>query len=88
MALTINFNNSIDENAAYIHLKKLYPANKIERTARYFDDMPEELEDECLLIMAERRMKKESDVISHDKLWKKFGITEEDIEDVEADEFE
>ena len=105
MALRINFNNSIDESAAYIQLKKLYPESKIEKTSqRYrrrvrglpvntapllFDNMTEEMEDECLLALALERLENDNGVrYSSEDIRRIFGITQEDIDNAEEEEFE
>ncbi|MCL2095845.1 MAG: hypothetical protein FWH10_02950 [Oscillospiraceae bacterium] len=85
MALTINFNNSADENAAYIHLKNLYPASRIIKIDKDFDELLEEAEDEYLLELAEQRMRNGGMVISQAQMRKKLGISQKDIDETEAD---
>ena len=45
-------------------------------------------EDEYLLALAEERLKSDRPLISHDDIWQRLGVTEKDLENVEADEFE
>jgi len=84
-SIIINFDNGADINTAYKQLKKLYPKNKIAKTDINIDEI---LEDEYLLALAEERLKNDGRFISHEEMWERLGISEEDMEDVEADEFE
>jgi len=83
-SIVINFDNILDINTAYNQLKKLYPKNKIAKTAINF----EEFEDEYLLALAEERLANNRPLISHEDIWQRLGVTDEDLENVEADEFE
>ena len=84
-SIIINFDDNSDINAAYNNLKKLYPKNKIAKTAVDIDEI---LEDEYLLALAEERLKNNSPLISHDEMLRRLGITQEELDNTEADEFE
>jgi len=83
--IAINFDNAADFNIAYKQLKKQYPKNRIIKADI---DIAEMLDDEYLLALAMERLTKNGQFISHEEMWGKFGIGEEDAGDVEADEFE
>ena len=84
-SITINFDNSADINAEYSRLKKLYPKYKITRTDIDF----EELEDEYLLALALERKKNDTGVrYTREDIMRKYGITEEDLENAEDVELE
>jgi len=68
------------------YIISMIPKNsKLTLTVEKFD---EQSEDEYLLELAEARLKSNKPTISHEEMWKKLGITEKDLENVEADEFE
>ena len=84
-SLIINFDDNTDINSAYINLKKLYPKSKIAKTNIDYD----ELEDEYLLSLALEREKNGSIIIySMEEVMKRHGITQEDLDNAEEDEFE
>ena len=65
--------------------------SKIPKTGKFtltFKEYDENAEDEYLLALAEERLKSNKPTISHEEMWHRLGITEEDLENVEADEFE
>ena len=82
--IMMNFRNDVNMNEVYKQLKKLYPDAEIINNS----DATEDLEDEYLLALAEERLKNDGRFISHEDMWERVGISEEDMEDVEADEFE
>jgi len=85
-SIIINFDDSTDINAAYNNLKKLYPKNKIAKTDIDIDEL---LEDEYLLSLAEERLKNGSGIFySMEEVMEHHGITQEDIDNAEEDEFE
>jgi len=83
-SIMMNFRNDVNMNEVYKQLKKLYPDAEIINNS----DATEDLEDEYLLALAEERLKNDGRFISHEDMWERVGISEEDMEDVEADEFE
>jgi len=85
-SIIINFDDNSDINAAYNNIKKLYPKNKIAKT---IIDIDEILEDEYLLALAEERLKNGSGIFySMEEVMEHLGITREELDDTEADEFE
>ena len=84
-SIIMNFDDSADINAAYANLKKQYPTV---RMAKAVVDL-EEAEDEYLLALVEERLKNDTGVrISHEEFWRKFGITQEEIDQMEDVELE
>ena len=76
-SITINFDNTVDINAAYAQLKNLYPKSRIARTNVDI----EELEDEYLLALALERKKNDNGVrYSEEEILAKRGLTIEDID--------
>ncbi|MCL2815282.1 MAG: hypothetical protein FWD23_11845 [Oscillospiraceae bacterium] len=76
-SIIMNFDDSVDINAAYVNLKKLYPTVKM---AKAVVDL-EEAEDEYLLALAEERLENDTGVrYTREDIMLKFGITEEDLE--------
>ena len=76
-SITINFDNTVDINAAYTQLKNLYPKSRIAKTNVDI----EELEDEYLLELALERKKNDNGVrYSEEDIMREYGITEEDLE--------
>lgn len=75
-----NDNNEI--NAAYNQLKKSYPNVKIAKTNLDIDEL---IEDEYLLVLAEERLKSDRPTVSRQQMRKKYGITQKDIDEAEAD---
>jgi len=85
-SITINFDDSTDINIVYNQLKKQYPNVKIAKTDIDIDEM---LEDEYLLALAEERIKNDNGVRhSEEDIMRKYGITEEDLENAEDVEIE
>jgi len=81
-SIIMNFDDSVDINAAYVNLKKLYPTVKITKAVV---DL-EEAEDEYLLALAEERLKNDTGVRrSWDEVMAEFKITQEEIDATEAD---
>jgi len=84
-SIVINFDNTLDINTAYNQLKKLYPKNKIAKTAIDF----EEIEDEYLLALAEERLKNDNGIRhSLEDVMAELGITQEEIDEMEDVEIE
>ena len=82
-SIIINFDDTADINAEYNKLKMLYPKNKITRTNI------EELEDEYLLTLALDREKNGSGITyTMEEVMARHGITQEDLDNAEEDEFE
>jgi len=85
-SIIINFDDNADINAAYNNIKKLYPKNKIAKTAIDIDEI---LEDEYLLALALEREKNGSGIVySMEEVMEHLGITREELDNTEADEFE
>ena len=77
-SITINFDDNSDVNTAYNQLKKLFPKNKIVKNDKALDEM---LEDEYLLALAVERKKNDNGVrYTEEDIMRKYGITEEDLE--------
>ena len=82
----IYFNDNTDINVVYNQLKKSYPGVKLARTNIDIDEM---LEDEYLLALAFERKKNDNGVrYSEEDIMRKYGITEEDLENAEDVEIE
>ena len=76
-SIIVNFDDSIDVNAAYSKLKKQYPKA---RMAKAKIDL-EELEDERLLALAEERLKNDTGArISFDEILARDGLTRADLD--------
>ena len=79
-----NINGNIIEIPEYI-MSKITKNVKVTLTPQEYG---EDAEDEYLIALAEERLKSNKPTISHEEMWHRLGITEEDLENVEADEFE
>jgi hypothetical protein len=81
----MNFDNTADINAAFAHLKTLYPKNKIAKVNVDF----EEIEDIYLLAVAGERLKNDTGVtISWEEHLAMNGITQEELDAMEDVELE
>ena len=82
--------------ALYQRIKKFKAKNNytddsqaIEEVIRVgLEYLREQAEDEYLLALTEDRLKNNLPLISHEEIWERLGVTKEDLENVEADEFE
>jgi len=83
-SIVMNFDDNTDINVVYNQLKRRYPKIKMTKTVIDFN----ELDDEYLLALAEERLRNDRPLISHEDMWKRLGVTDEDMENVEADDFE
>ena len=81
-SIIMNIDDSVDIDVIYSQLKKQYP--KFEIIKRGYAAELEEAEDEYLLALAEERLKNNRPLISHEEMWKRLGVTEDDLENVEA----
>ena len=76
-SIIMNFDDSVDINAAYVNLKKLYPTVKITKAVV---DL-EEAEDEYLLALVEERLKNDTGVrYTQEEILAGRGLTIEDID--------
>ena len=85
-SIIMNFDNTADINTAYNQLKKQYPNVKITKTDI---DIKELLEDKYLLALALEREKNGSGITyTIEEVMKRHGITQDDVDNSEEDEFE
>ena len=84
-SITMNFDDGYDINAVYNQLKKQYPKIKITKNNKSLDEM---LEDEYLFAIAKERINNKKPTIPHDEMLKRLGISREELDNAEADEFE
>jgi len=84
--IVMNFNNNADVNAAYNHLRGLYPNARMARSDINIDDV---IADERLFNIASKRKADDNGVrISFEEHLAKRGLTLSDIEAMEDVEFE
>ena len=81
-SIIMNFDNTADINAIYNQLRKQYPKIKITKA----DIDIEALEDGYLLALAEERLRNDTGArISWEEVMAHHGITQEEIDETEAD---
>jgi len=79
----MNFDDNTDINAVYLQLRKQYPKIEIIKNDK---SLHEQTEDEYLLALALERMKNDTGVWhSHEEVMAEFNITQEEIDETEAD---
>ena len=84
-SITMNFDDSVDINAAFAQLRALYPKARMARTGI---DL-EAAEDEYLLMLAEERLKNDTGIrYTLEEVMTRHGITQEDLDSAEEDEIE
>ena len=84
-SIILNFSDNIELSAVFTQIRTLYPTVKMART----DIDIETLEDERLLALALERKKNDNGVRwTEEDIMRKFGITEEDLENAEDVEIE
>ena len=88
-SITMDFADNVDNidiNAVYNQLKKQYPNVKI---TTHDVSIAEQLEDKYLLALAEDRLANGSGIVySMEEVMEHLGITREELDNTEADEFE
>ena len=84
-SIIMNFNDTVELNAAFTKIRTMYPAVRMAKT----DVDIENLEDEYLLALALERKKNDNGVRwTEEDIMRKFGITEEDLDNMEDVEIE
>lgn len=76
--------DEVNSTGAKIVLKNNKPACILISPEEY-EGMLETIENYQLLVEAQKRMEKENTTVSHEKVMEQFGITQEEIDNVEVD---
>jgi len=85
-SIIMNFDDSSDVNAAYNHIKALYPNVRVTKSSINVNEL---FEDEHLFNLAAKRKQGDTGVrISFDEHLAKRGLTSDDIERMEDVEIE